>query len=111
MARFAPGSIANSADSLDEGAFNAGRGFQRLWLRATLERLAMQPMAASTVLALQSQDDPWASRAASKALADGWAGVLPAGQVPMMLFRMGQMNSSPAPSVKVGRRPLEAYLA
>ena len=54
--------VVGSPLDLDQGAIAAGWAFQRLWLRATLLDLAIQPMVASAVLALPA----WAEGASDR---------------------------------------------
>ena len=90
----------------EQGAVAVGAAFQRLWLRATLLGLALQPMAASTVLPLQSAADRGASDELRSVLTAGWQSIAP-GITPLMVFRMGR---AARPSVTSRRRPLEDYL-
>lgn len=90
----------------EQGAVAVGAALERLWLRATLLDLAMQPMAASAVLPLQSAADRGASDELRSALAAGWHTIAP-GVTPLMVFRMGR---AARPTVTSGRRPLEDYL-
>jgi hypothetical protein len=84
------------------GAVAVGRAFQRLWLRATLEGLALQPLAASVVLPFHEPDSTFA-----RTLRDGWREIVP-DATPLMLFRLGH---APAPSLRAGRKSVDAYLA
>jgi len=90
----------------EQGAIAVGTAFERLWLRATLLELALQPMAASAVLPLQSAADQGASDELRSVLASGWQTIAP-GVTPLMVFRMGRASR---PAVTSGRRPLEDYL-
>ena len=91
---------------LPEGALAVGRGFERLWLKASLLGLALQPMAASAVLPLQSpRPHPGAERARKK-LSLGWQRIAP-GTTPLMVFRIGH---AAAPSGRTMRGPVESYL-
>lgn len=92
--------------SAEQGAVAVGAAFERLWLRATLLDLALQPMAASAVLPLQSAADHGASDDLRSALAAGWQTIAP-GVTPLMVFRMGR---AARPTVTSGRRPLDDYL-
>lgn len=91
----------------DEGAIAVGAAFERLWLRATLMGLALQPMAASVVLTAQSPDvtDGASQRLRSK-LADGWRSILP-DTTARMVFRIGRAKP---PSIVSGRPPLTAFM-
>ena len=90
----------------EQGAVAVGAAFERLWLRATLLDLALQPMAASAVLPLQSAADRGASDELRSALVAGWQTIAP-GVTPLMVFRMGR---AARPTVTSGRRPLDDYL-
>jgi len=83
-----------------------GAAFQRLWLRASLLDLALQPMAASAVLPLQSAADQGASDNLRSELAEGWQSIAP-GQTALMVFRLGRAAQ---PTITSSRLPLEAYL-
>ncbi len=92
----------------DEAAIAAGRAFQRVWLAATVEGLALQPMAATTALARQTAGDGWVRpepqsrlRAALQTLQAGRP------DEAYMLFRIGR---AAAPSAVAGRRPWRDYL-
>jgi hypothetical protein len=90
----------------EHGAIAVGAAFERLWLRATLLDLAMQPLAASAVLPLQSDSDQGASANLRSALTLGWQAISP-GETPLMVFRMGRASQ---PVIASGRMPLEHYL-
>lgn len=91
---------------IEQGALAVGAAFERLWLRATLLGVALQPMAAAAVLPLQSAADNGASDDLRSTLAAGWQAIAP-GVTPLMVFRIGR---APRPSVTSGRRPLEDHL-
>ncbi|MCV2355476.1 hypothetical protein LNV09_15100 [Paucibacter sp. B2R-40] len=93
---------------IEEGAVAAGRSFERLWLRATIDRLVLQPMAASAVLSLQEDTDLYSSKKCRNSLRSEWADLFP-GEWPAMVFRMGGMLKTDLPSVKTGRRLLSSY--
>lgn len=97
--------VITSSLPLEEGAIAAGAAFERLWLRATLQGLALQPLAASAVLPLQSDADNGASIALRSALTTGWQGIAP-GLKPLMVFRMGRATP---PTVRSEREPLDRY--
>lgn len=90
----------------EQGAVAVGTAFERLWLRATLLDLALQPMAAAAVLPLQSAADRGASGELRSALVAGWQSISP-GVTPLMVFRMGHAAQ---PTVTAGRKSVEAYL-
>jgi hypothetical protein len=92
---------------VDQGAVAVGSALERLWLRATLLDLAMQPMAASAVLMQPSLAKDGASDALRLALASGWQVIAP-GVMPLMVFRMGH---AALPSVRSTRRPVTQYLS
>lgn len=84
----------------DEAAVAAGAAFQRLWLRATLMGLALQPMAASVVLTAQSPGvQQGASERLRSKLAEGWRAIVP-DAMPLMVFRLGRAEP---PSIVSGR--------
>ena len=91
---------------LEPGAIAAGSAFQRLWLRATLKGLALQPLAASAVLPLQSDADNGASSELRSSLMANWQAIAP-GLTPLMVFRLGR---SAPPAVRSSREPLTRYL-
>lgn len=92
---------------IDEGSVAAGAAFQRLWLRATLMGLALQPMAASAVLMCQSPSvADGASQQLRSKLAEGWRSILPA-TTPLMTFRLGRARP---PSIVSNRPPLETFM-
>jgi hypothetical protein len=103
--RFSPhlGAIATTLD-IEPGALAVGQAFERVWLRATSYSMALQPMAASTLLALDGYQE--VRPLMRQKLACGWAELTP-GMHPLIVFRLGW--SSPA-SLRSGRRPVEAYL-
>ena len=99
------------ADEHDEGVanLNAGRAFQRLWLAAATEGLALQPMAAATALARQATGNGWVSAATQDELRC-LLGQLREGSrgQPYILFRLGHAR---APSVVSERKPLHYYVS
>lgn len=90
----------------DQAFVAAGRGFQRMWLRATALGYSLQPAAASAVLALQSDADQGISTSARTSLLEGWDSLFP-GRVAAMVFRIGHAD---APSGRALRLPLQRYL-
>ncbi len=102
----------NAAD-LDTAHVQAGRALQRLWLSAQLHGLALQPMAATTVLAQQISGPNWVREDTKKRLSDGLktlSAVLEPNEfdaLPCMLFRLGRAQ---APTAVASRRALEVYL-
>jgi hypothetical protein len=107
------GLITCNAANADSAHAQAGRAFERLWLASEVRGLALQPMAAATVLLNQNSGPDWVSAATQKRLADGLQnlsaqlGSEHAVARPCMLFRVGRAQ---APSAVAGRRPLEYFL-
>jgi len=91
---------------IEQGAVAGGAALERLWLRASLLGLAMQPLAASAVLMQPSNAEHGASESLKSALAEGWADIAP-GKTPVMVFRMGH---AALPTIISGRRPINDYL-
>jgi hypothetical protein len=91
---------------VEQGAVAVGAALERLWLQADALELAMQPLAASAVLMQPSHDTDGASGALRATLAAGWQAIAP-GTMPLMVVRMGRTG---APSMRSGRRAVEAYL-
>jgi hypothetical protein len=98
--------VLSAANDRDNTVVEAGRAFQRLWLRAALRDWAMQPMAASIALAIQPVTDGWVSGKVLRALQGGWARLVGA-DAPMMVFRLGRATP---PAVRASRRAVESYL-
>ena len=98
--------VLSATDARTSTVIEAGRAFQRLWLQATLQGLALQPMAASIALALQPVADGWVSGEVQRALQMGWTRLIGADS-PMMVFRLGR---APTPAVRASRRPVQSYL-
>ena len=88
------------------GSIAAGVALERLWLRATLLDLAMQPMAASAVLMQPSNAEHGASSELRSTLELGWQ-TIASGLTPQMVFRMGHAAQ---PTVRSKRRPINDYL-
>lgn len=92
----------------DIASLQAGRGFQRLWLAAQAAGVALQPMAAATVLARQIVSPGWVRASVKRRLRDQLLQLTgDAGTRPCMLFRAGYAAS---PTVVTGRLPLDHYL-
>jgi hypothetical protein len=89
---------------LGAGARAAGMAFERVWLRASALGLALQPLAAAALFALDGYRDVRPSL--RRRLAEGWARLAP-GQRPMMVFRLGR---AAPPPIGTARKPLESYL-
>jgi hypothetical protein len=84
--------------SFERGAFAAGRALQRVWLEVERRGLALQPLAASTVLALPSYEEvPTSVR---ETLSRGWRALSEA--TPVIVFRLGR---AARPAVRAGRPP------
>jgi nitroreductase len=107
------GLVMSNSDDLDTAHLQAGRAFERLWLAVETHGLALQPMAAATVLLQQNVRPDWVSAATQKRLAEGMKtlsaalGLLDSTARPCMLFRVGHAQ---APTAVAGRRPLEYFL-
>jgi len=91
---------------VEQGALAVGAAFERLWLRATLLDIALQPMAAAAVLPLQSAADQGASDNLRYALTAGWKAIAPE-LTPLIVFRLGRAGR---PTVTSGRPPLVDHL-
>lgn len=91
---------------IEQGSLASGKALERLWLRATLLDLALQPMAASAVLPLQSMEDNGASEALRAFLLAGWQAIAP-GLTPMLIFRMG---SATQPLIRASRKDVKDYI-
>ena len=92
---------------LGPGAVAVGAALERIWLQATQQGLAFQPLAASSVLALQTDADCGASSALRSALTSGWKSADPLG-TPLMIFRMGR---AAPPAITASRTGVDNYLA
>lgn len=103
--RFSPhmGVIATTLEA-STGALAVGQALERVWLRATSHGMALQPLAASTLLALDGYTE--VRPLIRQKLAVGWA-ELTRGMLPLIVFRLGW--SSPV-SLRSGRRPVASYL-
>lgn len=97
------GVIATTLD-LEPGALAVGQALERVWLRAATYGMAFQPLAASTLLALEGYGE--IRPGVKQKLAAGWKELAP-GMLPLIVFRLGW--SSPA-SLRSGRRPVASYL-
>ncbi len=95
-------------DSAERDALTAGQALQRVWLAATVEGLAFQPMAAAIAACLMRPGDGWVSpraQAALRPLLEEAAG--DTARAPWMFFRLG--HAAP-PKVVTGRAALERHL-
>jgi len=97
--------LISAADLSDQAVFNAGRGFERVWLLATLLGLALQPMPAAALYALDGACKEGIPARVQSRLRQGWQTLL-RDQTPLMLFRIGY--ASP-PAIYTIRKPLEYY--
>ncbi|WP_333844828.1 hypothetical protein [Pelomicrobium sp.] len=96
--------VLATARPLAEGAFAVGQALERLWLRATVLGLALQPLAASTLYALEEDERiPPGLRASLQA---GWRALIPLDR-PLMVFRLGRARP---PRIRSGRLPASRYL-
>lgn len=87
-------------------AVDVGAALERVWLTATNLGLAVQPMAASAVLPLQTDADDGASVELRDHLNSSWQTICP-GTHAMMVLRIGRAK---APTVRAGRASLQHYL-
>lgn len=94
--------VANG--DLPHAAIDAGRAFERFWLRATQLGMALQPFAAAPLYA--RAEFTGVSHDTRAALRAGWTELVPRG-VPLMAFRLGHAN---APSARTGRPPLAQFV-
>lgn len=99
--------VITAAGTDDLSVFGAGRAFQRVWLAATEQGLALQPMPASALYAVAGAHNEGIPAALQQRLEQGWAELVP-GRRPLMLFRLGYAAPSP---VTAGRKKPEAYRA
>jgi hypothetical protein len=89
---------------LEPGALAVGQALERVWLRATRFGMALQPLAASTLYALEGYK---AIRPELRErLRQGWDELVPGSQ-PLIVFRLGK--GSP-PRVRSLRKPVSSYL-
>jgi len=91
---------------LEAGAVAVGAALERLWLRASLLDLALQPLAASAVLMQPSAAAHGASDQLRASLTAGWQAIVP-DATPLMVVRLGR---AVLPSIRSGRRALAEYL-
>lgn len=90
----------------DVSVFAAGRAFQRVWLAATARDLALQPMPAAALYALEGARSEGIPGAVQQRLEQGWIKLVP-GRRPVLLFRMGRATPLP---VTAGRKAREIYI-
>lgn len=91
---------------IEQGAIAAGMALERLWLRATMLGLSMQPMAASAVLMQPISAEHASPSGLQSDLATGWEPIAQ-GLTPMMVFRIGHAKK---PTIISSRKPLVDYL-
>ncbi len=95
-----------SAPTSDVSCFlDAGRAMERLWLAATLNGLAVQPLISSCLLALPKTEG--VSETTKMQLQKYWMSWLPPGEVPIVLLRIGHATQ---PAWKSPRPPVESLL-
>jgi nitroreductase len=99
--------VISASDGTDASVFAAGGAFQRVWLGATRLGLALQPMPASALYALEGAQKEGIPAVIQRQLQHGWQNLL-SGRVPLMLFRTGV---APPPAITTDRKPLEHYIA
>jgi hypothetical protein len=89
-------------------ALGGGRALQRMWLAATAEGLALQPVAAAIALSRQRAGNGWVSPRTRDRLVE-LLGHLTGGrhESACMLVRIGRAR---APSMVTGRPPIEHFL-
>ncbi|MGH7847739.1 MAG: hypothetical protein ACREQW_21565 [Candidatus Binatia bacterium] len=97
-------------DASPEAFLQAGRAFERVWLRATLEKLSFQPMTGFVLLQLRcrlgdrhglTEEQVELLASTAKELAAVFPGL--EGKMPALMFRVGK---APAPSGRTLRRDL-----
>ncbi|RMF86182.1 MAG: hypothetical protein D6739_03535 [Nitrospirae bacterium] len=107
-ARLAPalGLLVVERPAVPAAFFAAGRGLERLWLAATAHGLALQPLAAPGVLALQErQPATEISRGVLRRLLGELQRLAPEGHG-LLFFRLGW---AAPPAVVAGRRPVDSF--
>jgi hypothetical protein len=109
MRRCSAAGLITAPDTSPTSFLEAGRAFQRLWLQATKENLALQPMTAIIFFQLRSRLADYSGLSEGQiTLVDELRHDLerffvgPSHSVPAMLFRIG---FAPAPSGRTVRRP------
>jgi len=98
--------LFTTTGGIEKGAVNAGAALQRVWLKATLLGIAMQPLAASCMFALPNSSGQGPSDELRSFLVSGWEEIAP-GRLPMMVFRVGKAAS---PSIRTARPPVNQYI-
>ena len=88
-------------------ALNAGRAMQRVWLAAQAQGLALQPMAAATVLSVQQAVGGWVRPAVQARIRAALAVSDTYSYIPCLLFRLGR-SSAPAVTARRNSPHLDA---
>lgn len=91
-------------------ALDAGRAMQRVWLAAQAQGLALQPMAAATVLLAQQPVGEWVRAAVQGQIEAAMDAATPEsnGYIPCLLFRLGKASSPTVTACRTLPR-LDAY--
>jgi nitroreductase len=92
--------------AVDANVTQAGRAFQRMWLRAAALGVSLQPMAASVIFPFHDADTN-SMASLRRHLVSGWQEIL-GEATPIMLFRMGYAAK---PAITSGRPNAELFLA
>jgi len=87
-----------------KAAIAAGQALERVWLRITGWKFALQPLAASALFAMDGYED--VRSALREELKRGWAKVIP-GLQPLIVIRIG---TSPPSPIHSGRKPISSYV-
>ena len=110
MRRCSAAGLITAPDTSPQAFLLAGRAFQRLWLQATMENLALQPMTAVVFLQLRSRSKNYGALTTyQRTVTDDLRRDLEEffritkDRVPAMLFRLG---SAAAPSRRTMRRSI-----
>lgn len=101
------GLLSVRRDSGEPGWLDAGRAFERLWLAAQAQGLALQPMAAAVALTLQKPGGDWVSPALQTRLTPLLNDLAGHGRQACMLLRVGVATK---PNVVTARRLLSRYI-
>jgi hypothetical protein len=104
--RLAPHLGVLTVNKVTDGAlFAAGRVLQRIWLEITRLGMALQPMPASALYALEGAQNEGIPYVLNLRLQRGWDLILH-GKQPIILFRIGR--SAPL-AISTGRRSVASY--
>jgi hypothetical protein len=101
------GLVTLRRDAGEAGWLQAGRAFERVWLAAQAQGLALQPMAAAVALTLQQPGGAWVSAHVQQRLKAALQGLCDSALQPCMLFRLGQADT---PSGVTRRGLLSHYI-